>query len=225
MPAQLHDPPARLLSLLSQPPPQGRWLIGLCGLPGAGKSTVASQWIDQVNERTGSAAAVALSMDGFHLTQTALAQFADPLAAFARRGAPWTFDPHSLRTQLLALRAGSVVSWPGFEHAVGDPVEGANQVGPQIRLALVEGLYLLHDDHGWDVASCFDEHWFLDVGLELAMQRLEARHMAASQQTRAQARARLQRNDRLNAAIAAQASHKAHWLVANMPKAAEPASA
>ena len=35
---------------------------------------------------------MALSMDGFHLTKAELRQFPDPAQAFARRGAPWTFD-------------------------------------------------------------------------------------------------------------------------------------
>jgi pantothenate kinase len=82
-------------------------------------------------------------------------------------------------------------------------------------LALVEGLYLLHDQHGWDVASCFDEHWFVDVDIDTAMARLEDRHMAANQQSRAKARARLDGNDRLNAGIAAAARAKSHWLVTN----------
>ena len=98
---------------------------------------------------------------------------------------------------------------------MGDPVPGALRVGPQIRLGLVEGLYLLHDQHGWDVASCFDEHWFVDVDIDTAMARLENRHMAANQQSRAQARARLDGNDRRNADIAATARAKAHGLVSN----------
>jgi len=215
MPAQLQDPVAHLREWLRKPAPQGRWLIGVSGLPGAGKSTLAQRWAHEINTHMGTESVAALSMDGFHLTKAALARFPDPQAAFARRGAPWTFDPHALRAHLIALRAGKSVAWPGFEHAVGDPVPGALQVGPQIRVALVEGLYLLHDQHGWDVASCFHEHWFVDVEMDTAMARLEDRHMAANKQSRAQARARLDGNDRLNATIAAGARAKAHWLVSN----------
>ena len=223
MPAQLQDPVAHLREWLSKPAPRGRWLIGLSGLPGSGKSTLAQRWAHEINAQMGSEWVTALSMDGFHLPKAALARFPDPEAAFARRGAPWTFDPHALRAHLVALRAGEPITWPGFEHAVGDPVPGALRVSPQIRLALVEGLYLLHDQHGWDVASCFDEHWFVDVDIDTAMARLENRHMAANQQSRAQARARLDGNDRLNADIAATARAKAHWLVSNpTPRAPAP---
>ena len=223
MPAQFHDPVAHLREWLSKPAPRGRWLIGLSGLPGSGKSTLAQRWAHEINAQTGSKWVTALSMDGFHLPKAALARFPDPEAAFARRGAPWTFDPHALRAHLVALRAGESVAWPGFEHAVGDPVPGAVSVDPQTRVALVEGLYLLHDQNGWDVAGCFDEHWFVDVDRDTAMARLEARHMAANQQSRAQARARLDSNDRLNADIAAGARAKAHWLVSNpAPRAPAP---
>ena len=228
MPAQLQDPVAHLREWLSKPAPRGRWLIGLSGLPGSGKSTLAQRWAHEINAQMDTEWVTALSMDGFHLPKAALARFPDPQAAFARRGAPWTFDPHALRAHLIALRAGESVAWPGFEHAVGDPVPGALQVGPQIRVALVEGLYLLHDQHGWDVASCFHEHWFVDVEMDTAMARLEDRHMAANQQSRAQARARLEGNDRLNATIAAGARAKAHWLVSNpalIPPAAHVAPA
>lgn len=217
MPAHLANPVARLLDLLTRPAVSGRWLIGLSGLPGSGKSTAAAQWAQEVNLQSGTDVAAALGMDGFHLSKAELAQFPDPAAALARRGAPWTFDPHGLRTRLLALRAGHSLYWPGFEHAAGDPVADALRVGPQTRLALVEGLYLLHADHGWDLAACFDEHWFLDVPMDLAMARLEARHMAANGQTRDQAQARLDGNDRLNAAIAWRARDHAHWLVSNPP--------
>lgn len=217
MPAHLANPVARLLDLLTRPAVSGRWLIGLSGLPGSGKSTTAVQWVRQVNLQSGTDVAAALGMDGFHLPKAALARFPQPTAALARRGAPWTFDPHGLRKHLVALRAGQPLSWPGFEHAVGDPVADALHVGPQTRLVVVEGLYLLHTGHGWDLADFFDEHWFLDVSMDVAMTRLTARHMSANGQTRAQAQARLDSNDRLNAAIAWRARNRADWLVDTPP--------
>jgi pantothenate kinase len=72
--------------------PSTRLLIGLVGVPGAGKTTLAAQWATHLNAAHGVGTAVALGMDGFHLTKAQLAQFPDPVAAFARRGAPWTFD-------------------------------------------------------------------------------------------------------------------------------------
>jgi pantothenate kinase len=126
---------------------------------------------------------VALGMDGFHLTKAQLQRMPDSEAAFARRGAPWTFDPVSLAQRLRRLRddAGQTsVEWPDFQHDVGDPVEAAHSVSPATRVVLVEGLYLLHEADGWEeVGRCFDERWYLDTPLDVAMERLTKRHMAA----------------------------------------------
>jgi pantothenate kinase len=220
-PPRLADPVRRLLEMLGsadRSPPQ-RTLIALAGLPGSGKSTLAAAWTQAVNAQAGPGAMVALGMDGFHLSRAALARFPDPVAALRRRGAPWTFDPQALARQLQALRQpgaaeSAPVDWPGFEHGVGDPVEAALSVAPGTRLVLVEGLYLLHKDHGWDVASAFDERWFLDVPLTTACERLARRHMATSDQSLAQAQERIAVNDRLNAGIVLTTRSGADWLVA-----------
>ena len=63
-------------------------------------------------------------------------------------------------------------------------------------MLLVEGLYLLHQDHGWQLDGLLDECWYLDVDLDTAMERLIARHQASWSLSRAQAEVRLARNDR-----------------------------
>ena len=158
---------------------------------------------------------MALGMDGFHLTKAQLAQFPDPVAALTRRGSPWTFDPLALGERLKALRGGAPVFWPGFEHGVGDPMPDAVRVEPSTRLVLVEGLYLLHKGHGWNLANQFDERWFLDVPMDVAMNRLVARHMRANGHSREVAEARVAVNDRLNAEIVWPSRASAQWLVAN----------
>ncbi len=162
---------------------------------------------------------LALSMDGFHLTRAQLQQLPDPQEAFARRGAPWTFDPQVLAVRLQALRnaAGTAsVSWPDFQHDIGDPVEGAFHVPPTTRLVLVEGLYLLHRDDGWAaVADSFDERWYLDTPIEVALERLIVRHMSAWHWTREAAENRVATNDRLNATTVSQSRPNADFLLTN----------
>ena len=168
-PALLTDPVQHLLAMLGQSPAR-RLVVGLVGLPGSGKSTVASRWSEQVNHLAGSDTMVALGMDGFHLARATLAAWPDPDAAFMRRGAPWTFDPAALARRILDLRdeptragAAAEMRWPGFSHGAGDPVPDAVTVSPSARLVLVEGLYLLHRDDGWNLAGLLDECWYLDV--------------------------------------------------------------
>jgi pantothenate kinase len=217
----LADPVGHLLTLLQTP--SRRIVMGLVGLPGSGKSTTATHLVDEVNARAGAGTAVALGMDGFHLTRAALAQFADPAAAVRRRGSPWTFDAAGLASRLKALREVSSgadkppVMWPGFEHGVGDPVEDAVTIAPSTRLVLLEGLYLLHRADGWNLSGLLDECWYLDVPMDVAMQRLTARHRATWNLTQAEAEARIAVNDRLNAEIVLQSQERADRLVAGLP--------
>lgn len=216
----LTDPVGHLLKLL-QTHGSRRTVIGLVGLPGSGKSTVAARLADEVNAQAGAGTVVALGMDGFHLSKAALAQFPDPAAALRRRGSPWTFDPAALATRLQMLREASLgkasppVMWPGFEHDVGDPVEDAVAIAPSVRLVLLEGLYLLHRSDGWDLSGLMDECWYLDVPMDVAMARLTARHMATWGLTRAEAVARIAVNDQLNAQTVQASRPLADWCVAN----------
>jgi pantothenate kinase len=213
----LNDPVGRLLQLLNrmkEVDPSKRLVIGLVGLPGSGKSTLAAKIVDEVNVRTNATRAVELSMDGFHLTKSALAQFADPAAALQRRGSPWTFDPVGLANKLLLLRKNTDESttWPDFQHGVGDPVADAITINPNTKLIIVEGLYLLHREHGWNLAGLLDECWYLDTSMDVAMERLVKRHMAAWGFSREQALDRLAMNDRLNADIVLQSRERADYL-------------
>jgi pantothenate kinase len=215
-PPSLTDPVAQLLQMLRTPGPRRR-IVGLVGLPGSGKSTLADKLVAAVNAEAGAGTAVVLGMDGFHLSRATLARMPDPDAALARRGSPWTFDPAGLADRLRAVRSAAAdaapVSWPGFEHSVGDPVENAVSIVPAVRLVVVEGLYLLHRDHGWNLEGLLDTCWYLDVPMELALQRLVARHQAAWGFSIAQAQARVAMNDQLNADIVLQTRARADALV------------
>ena len=216
MPPLLEAPVQTLLTRLIPDAP--RALIALAGLPGSGKSTLAARLAAEVNAALGPGTMAALGMDGFHLTKAELRQMPDPEAAFARRGAPWTFDVRALVSRLRELKGAAEqasVGWPGFRHEIGDPVEDAETVGPGTRLVLVEGLYLLHPEDGWgELGPLWDERWYLDTPMEVAMERLTARHMSAWGLTRTEAEERVAANDRLNAEIVARTRDRAEWRLA-----------
>ncbi len=107
----------------------------------------------------------------------------------------------------------AALTWPSFEHGVGDPVDDALIVGAHTRLVILEGLYLLHADHNWNLTCLLDECWYLDVPLEVALERLIQRHMAAWGMTRVEAQARLDANDSLNADIVQHSRARADWLI------------
>lgn len=200
---------------------EGRVLVAIAGLPGGGKSTVASLLGQAVNRKWGAGTAVALGMDGFHFSKADLRAMPDPEAAFARRGAPWTFDVEHLAARLAALRHGytsETVPWPEFEHGVGDPVADATLVGSGVRLVIVEGLYLLSRNGAWEqVSGQFDARWYLDTPMPDAIERLVSRHQQAWNISREKALERVAQNDRLNALIVQDTKPNATAILADQP--------
>lgn len=53
---------------------------------------------------------------------------ADPGEAYRRRGAHWTFNGTRFLSEVEEAKRVGFGSFPGFDHAVGDPVEGEIQV-------------------------------------------------------------------------------------------------
>ena len=75
-----------------------RRLLGICGPPGGGKSTLAGRIVEQLGDR-----ARLVGMDGFHLAQTELAR----LGRAERKGAVDTFDTAGYIALLRRLREAS----------------------------------------------------------------------------------------------------------------------
>ncbi|GAA3769983.1 nucleoside/nucleotide kinase family protein [Micromonospora maritima] len=179
-----------------------RQLLGIAGAPGAGKSTLAEWIVAEVGPT-----ARLVPMDGFHLAGSALAR----LGRTSRKGAPDTFDVNGFVTMLRRLRRLEPTSvWaPEFRRDLEEPVAGAIEVPPEVRLVVTEGNYLLMRDDPWEeVRSLLHQAWFLDLDAELRLRRLTARHEAygkSPEQARAWALGSDEENARLVAGTAAQA--------------------
>lgn len=211
----LSTPPLQRLQALVGASPQ-RILVGLTGLPGSGKTTLTTQLQTTFLQQHPPCSMQVLSMDGFHLSKAQLSQLPDPERAFARRGAPWTFDAVGFVQKVRALKAGQgIVTWPLFEHSVGDPVADAVRIEPSCQLILVEGLYILYREGVWaGLEGLWDETWYLDTPLELAQTRLVQRHQAAWGISYADALARVLSSDAKNAALVASLREQADYLLA-----------
>jgi len=151
------------------------------------------------------------------MTKSQLSAMPNPEEAFARRGAPWTFDASSFIRSIKMIRSGYKtvdILCPSFDHKIGDPVESEVVIPRETKLVLVEGLYLLHDDHGWkDSQSLFDHHWFLDTPLNESIERLAQRHMVSWDMSHSDAMERIRQSDGLNAELVAVTKDKADWLM------------
>ena len=154
-----------------------RHIIGLTGAPGAGKSTVAGQLVEEL----GPGLAVLVSMDGFHLANSVLEQ----LGRRDRKGAPDTFDDAGYvnllqrlnRSSLAGPTSNEIVYAPRFDRDLEESIGSAIPVPPAIPLVVTEGNYLLLDSGSWSRARSFlDEVWFLDPGDDVRKQWLVQRH-------------------------------------------------
>lgn len=63
------------------------------------------------------------------------------------------------------------------EHLVGDPIENDIHIPPSNKIVIVEGNYLALNQYPWnEICQIFDERWFIETRLEVAMNRLKRRH-------------------------------------------------
>jgi pantothenate kinase len=148
-----------------------RVVLGLCGPPGAGKSTLAERLVRRLGPD-----AVVVPLDGFHLDDAEL----DRLGRLDRKGAPDTFDVDGYVALLRRIRQdpGHTVYAPAFDRDRELSLAGALPVLPEHRVVLTEGNYLLLDEPGWgDVRTLLDECWYLTGSDEVRRRRLIERHV------------------------------------------------
>jgi len=161
-----------ILARLALPDAPHRYMLGLAGAPGAGKSTVAQVLLDALPGR-----AALVPMDGFHLANEELAR----LGRADRKGAQDTFDSAgyvALLQRLRRQRAGEVIYAPTFRRDIDAAEAGAIAVPEHIELIITEGNYLLLDEGHWaNVRGLLDETWYIDIDPALRRERLVARHM------------------------------------------------
>ena len=182
-----------------------RTIIGICGAPGAGKSTLAGLLVDAVNAAA-PGTVVAVGMDGFHLAKSVIAGDDRSL----RRGAPDTFDAAGYAALLERLRTAEdeVVYAPEYRREIEDPVNAAIAVPKSVRLVVTEGNYLLHPD--WATARAqLDEVWYLEAPDEsVRVEHLIARHVRFGKSAE-RARTHVLGSDESNASLVASHREKA----------------
>jgi len=188
-----------------------RTIIGICGAPGAGKSTLAGLLVGAVNE-SAAGTAVAVGMDGFHLAKSVIAVDDRRM----RRGAPDTFDAAGYAAMLARLRTAEddVVYAPEYRREIEDPVNAAIAVPRSVRLVVTEGNYLLHPD--WVAArEQLDQVWYLEAPDEtVRVERLIARHVQygkAPERAREHVLSSDERNAELVASHRERADRVLHW--------------
>ena len=185
---------------------RGRALLGIAGLPGAGKSTLSAAIT------AGVASSVVVPMDGFHMLNEELVR----LGRRDRKGAPDTFDVDGYVSVLVRVRrqnAGQRVTAPRYDRAASAPVPDAIAVESDTALVITEGNYLLLDTAPWSaVRPLLDEVWFVDIDDAVRVPRLIARHIEFGKSPD-EAREWVMRSDEANAAVVAATRGRADVVV------------
>jgi pantothenate kinase len=185
-----------------------RYLIGIVGKPGAGKSTLSAYLLEQLH----SSEVTVVPMDGYHFSNAVL----QALGRADRKGAPDTFDVAGFASLLQRIRNEKSVDiyYPVFDRSIEESIAAQGVVTKETKVVIVEGNYLLHDSGGWEViANLLDELWFIDVDDEKRLERLIARHIAFGKSP-ADAQSWSLGSDEVNARTIATGRSRAHAVIA-----------
>lgn len=184
-----------------------RLLVAIAGPPGSGKSTMAEYLHHQINQQADGPAAI-VPMDGFHLDNAIL----DAQGLRQRKGSPATFDCEGFELLLKRLKnSDKDVVIPLFDRELDLARAGAAVVRKNHQILLVEGNYLLLNQHPWSrLAPLFDMSVFLDVPFAELERRLIQRWLDHGHDE-VSARKRALSNDIPNAELVVSSSLKADF--------------
>ena len=154
---------------------------------------------------------------GYHYPLDYLKTFPDADDFVYRRGAPDTFDPRALLRDLDRIRNGDedIIKLPAFDHAKADPEPDTHIFDRSIhKVVLCEGLYLLHDQDGWeDIAGMFDYTIFMNSDLEICIERVKIRNQCIPGYTLEELEERCEKVDRVNSMTVLRSKARADVIV------------
>jgi pantothenate kinase len=147
-----------------------RFMVGIAGPPGAGKSTVSAALHKALPS------SVVVPMDGFHFDDVIL----NARGHRPRKGAPHTFDVAGFEVLLKRIKAREPdIAIPVFDRTMELSRNAADIVTDAAKFILVEGNYLLLKQEPWDrLKPLFDFTVFLDVPKAELERRLMGRILA-----------------------------------------------
>ena len=157
--------------------PDSRYILGICGYPGSGKSTMADLINKKIQTVYGANASIVVPMDGFHYSDDELRG----MGVQHLKGIPESFNAGGFVELVSNIQKEphSVIYAPVFDRSSESTIENALEIRPEHKLVIVEGNYLLLERKPWsELKQYFKQVWFLEVPQAVLKERLVQRHEA-----------------------------------------------
>jgi pantothenate kinase len=185
-----------------------RTIVAIAGPPASGKSTLAENVVNKLNQDASSEIpkAVLLPLDGYHLDNRIL----EASGLLARKGAPETFDSVGFCEAIYNVATSNRKTYhPLFDRRLDLSVAKAIEVHPSTEIIVVEGNYLLLERYPWiSIRKEFALTVFVNPPKEVLCDRLQERWVQHGLEPAA-ANLRVAENDMVNAELVVQCSSKA----------------
>lgn len=178
-------------------------MVGLVGMPGSGKSASIFLLANELEQM--GLMSMTMPHDGYHYTMDYLRSFVHSEDVIYRRGAPDTFDSTSLYRDMDRIRndplGENLIKVPGFDHAKGDPEPDQHIFDRHHHdVVICEGLYLLHDQDGWEaIRALLDFSIFMDGDVDVCIERVKIRNQCIPGYSPEEIMERADKVDRANA--------------------------
>ncbi|MFQ5688050.1 MAG: nucleoside triphosphate hydrolase [Candidatus Scalindua sp.] len=186
-----------------------RFIVGIAGGPGSGKSTFAVRLKELINSKAKSDLAQTFPMDGFHRKNSEL----ERSYLISVKGAPETFDVENYISMLNRIKLGENLKTPIYSREIHDVIDNALPIEPNHKIIITEGNYLFADMEGWcEIKDIIDLKIYLDVERDVCEKRLLERHMRGGK-TRIEALEKIKRVDMKNFDLIAQTSTYADEII------------
>ncbi len=180
-----------------------RFIVGIAGGPGSGKSTFAVKLQELINsESTKSKSDLAqiFPMDGFHRKNSDL----ERSGLTSVKGAPETFDVEGYSSMLNRIKLGENLKAPIYSREAHDVIDNALPIEPHHKIIITEGNYLFYDAEGWcEIKDIIDLKIYIEVEKGACEKRLLERHMRGGK-TEAEALEKIKKVDMKNFDLIAQ---------------------